>query len=84
MALREVEDAYGARWTVYEVRPSANSSGSPRVRDVFTAGWVCFQTSGERRRLPGIPEGWDQLEDLALLALKDTAIRVEATLPPRR
>lgn len=77
MALREVEDAYGERRTIFEVRPSARSGGSPRVRDVFAAGWLSFHASLERRRLPGISEGWDQLDDRALLVLKETATRVQ-------
>lgn len=78
MALREVEDAYGERWTIFEVRPSARSGASPQVRAILVDGWICFQSSFERRRLAGITAGWDQLDDLALLALKDTATRVQS------
>ena len=83
MALRVVEDATGTTWTIYEVRPSAQRRRSPRVRDVFAARWVCFHSNDERFRLPGIPDGWAQLDDPALLALMETAMRVQARAPAR-
>jgi hypothetical protein len=29
----------------------------------FAYGWLCFETSGEKRRLAPVPEGWDRADD---------------------
>jgi hypothetical protein len=29
----------------------------------FTYGWLCFETTGEKRRLAPVPEGWDRADD---------------------
>ena len=29
----------------------------------FTYGWLCFETSDEKRRLAPVPEGWDRADD---------------------
>jgi len=29
----------------------------------FTFGWLCFETTGEKRRLAPVPEGWDRADD---------------------
>ena len=29
----------------------------------FAAGWLCFETAGEKRRLAPVPEGWDRADD---------------------
>ena len=29
----------------------------------FTYGWLCFETSGEKRRLAPVPDGWDRADD---------------------
>jgi hypothetical protein len=41
------------------------------------AGWLAFQTMGERRRVSPIPADWDRLPDdeLARLALRATRLR---------
>jgi len=36
----------------------------------MNSGWLAFEsTDGERRRVAPIPQGWDALEDAALLRL---------------
>jgi hypothetical protein len=32
----------------------------------FAAGWLCFETQGEKRRLAPVPESWDRAEDETL------------------
>ena len=73
MALREVSDESGVSWTIYDVQPSLGRRGVPQVQTDFVGGWLCFQCSEEKRRLPGIPRGWEQLDDLALIALLSSA-----------
>ena len=29
----------------------------------FAYGWLCFETTGEKRRLAPVPEGWDRADD---------------------
>jgi hypothetical protein len=39
--------------------------GLPRatIAPEFTYGWLCFETSGEKRRLAPVPDGWDRADD---------------------
>ena len=41
---------------------------SPRasVAQEFANGWLCFETSGEKRRLAPVPESWDRADDETL------------------
>lgn len=29
----------------------------------FSAGWLCFETEGEKRRLAPVPDAWDRADD---------------------
>lgn len=44
-----------------------------RISSEFTSGWLCFQSSHEKRRLAPVPDGWEHLEDAALEPLLDQA-----------
>jgi hypothetical protein len=39
----------------------------------ITRGWLCFESSGDRRRLQPIPEGWHLLPDSGLITLLQQA-----------
>lgn len=71
--MREVRDAAGTLWTVFDVLPSASRRSLPQVQAGYAAGWLCFQCATERRRHPGVPAGWSSLPDDALLRLIDGA-----------
>jgi hypothetical protein len=71
--MREVSDAAGTVWTVFDVIPSTNRRALSQVKAGYTAGWLCFQCDTERRRHPGLPERWTELPDTALLALIEGA-----------
>lgn len=45
-----------------EVRKSPRAS----VAEEFAHGWLCFETSGEKRRLAPVPELWDRADDQTL------------------
>ena len=46
------------------LRPdSGTNPRSPPVAAEFTYGWLCFETTGEKRRLAPVPEGWDRADD---------------------
>ncbi len=47
---------------------------APELRE----GWLCFECSGERRRLAPIPSGWELLTESELASLC-----LSATLAPR-
>lgn len=33
------------------------------------AGWLCFESEGERKRLAPVPEAWESVDDMTLAAL---------------
>ena len=77
IAVRELRDAQGVEWRVWEVVPKISSSkGAPgeRLGD-YGEGWLAFEsrTGAERRRLPHIPDGWKELGDSDLEKLLDRA-----------
>jgi hypothetical protein len=48
------------------------------VREELASGWLCFQSDAAKRRLVGIPERWEQLDDSALMSLMTAAALVTA------
>ncbi len=60
MALREFMDQ-STPWRAWDVRPTgALRPGSPLpTAPGLEAGWICFESAGEKRRLAPIPEGWE-------------------------
>ena len=85
MALRELRDESGVLWTVYDVHPSAARRRTLQLREELSSGWLCFQSDVAKRRLIGIPDRWEQLDDSALMSLMTAAALVSAktnTLPP--
>jgi hypothetical protein len=67
MTMRSCTDRRGIRWEVFEVLPGADGRAIARMPEAFRAGWLCFQSASERRRLAPIPLGWQQWEDRELL-----------------
>lgn len=85
MALRELRDESGVLWTVYDVHPNTVRHGTLQVREELASGWLCFQSDVAKRRLVGIPENWEQMDDGALMSLMTAAAVVAAStskLPP--
>ena len=78
MALREVQDERGVLWTISDVHPSTQRHGTVQVREELASGWLCFQSDAAKRRLVGIPEQWEQLDDGALMSLMTAAALVAA------
>jgi hypothetical protein len=73
MALRELVDSEGVSWIVFPVRPTSDRRVAGATRPELAQGWLCFQSDGGRRRLPGIPVDWEALPDEELLVLMATA-----------
>lgn len=65
--LRGFVDSTGVEWRVWEVVPSrAAIETSPRVQSrtslsatPYANGWLCFESTAEKRRLAPIPTGWE-------------------------
>ena len=78
MALRELRDASGVLWTIYDVHPSTVRHGTLQIREELAEGWLCFQSDAAKRRLIGIPDQWEQMDDGALMSLMTAAALVTA------
>lgn len=95
MGLREIRDARGMEWRLWDVTPSTGMLGALRLRaarvparqnandalEQLRGGWLVAESArGERRRLVPIPAGWAQFPDAELLLLLGRA----EPLAPRR
>lgn len=69
MALRELIDEGGNHWVVFAVQPTLASRATGGTRAELAQGWLCFQCEIERRRMPGIPDGWEGMSDAELLVM---------------
>src|SRR3954468_12813301 len=69
-ALREVRDAAGVLWTVFEVSPRGKVEAG---HEGEAQNWLCFAAGDERRRLQPVPARWAELPVSALLALLEEA-----------
>lgn len=70
---RVFDDATGKRWHAYAVQPSVGTIESGALSELFSHGWLCFESHDQRRRLAPIPENWkslstDELRELCLRA----------------
>jgi hypothetical protein len=82
MAVRDFVDAEGVRWKVWPVRPETlqPKTAAEDYLGEYEAGWLCFESVSERRRLPEYPEDWEQLSEPELRAL----LRVATVVPKRK
>lgn len=71
--MRELRDAAGIQWTVFDVVPSVRRGSMTQVQPGYAGGWLCFQCETERRRHPGVPADWANLPDADVLALLESA-----------
>lgn len=69
MKTRKFKDSAGVEWTVFCVTPpeSVHSGGE------CPAGWLCFDSRAERRRLGEIPTDWTALREDQLARLLELA-----------
>jgi len=82
MAVRDFVDAAGVAWKVWPVSPEAlqPKTAAEDYLGEYEAGWLCFESEGERRRLAEYPEGWAALSDAELHVL----LRAAAVVPERK
>jgi hypothetical protein len=50
-----------------------------RVSAPMSAGWLCFESASEKRRLAPVPSGWQQMSDRGLEELCNSATAVVKT-----
>lgn len=82
MAVRDFNDGNGMAWRVWPVKPEAlqpRTAAEDYLGD-YGDGWLCFESSGERRRLAMFPRDWESLSDEELCKLLDGA----AVVPKRK
>jgi hypothetical protein len=75
--LRQFLLSDGRECAVFGVDPSLSDSVDPE----FCAGWLCFEQSGERRRLGPIPKDWQTFSDTDLADLWKRATWFSGKLP---
>jgi len=77
---KRFESPDGRRWMVWSVLPGQHTSTALRSRNRLPggleAGWLCFDTEGEKRRLVPVPDAWEAVEDDGLWALCGSACPV--------
>lgn len=68
MAHRQFTDSQGTQWDVYDViaLPGFGRPGEPQLAphsEQFRAArtWLAFESANEKRRLPSIPDNWEQM-----------------------
>jgi hypothetical protein len=88
MTVRDFVDANGVSWRVWPVTPDAlqpRTAAEDYLGD-YSEGWLCFESSTERRRLARYPGNWEDLPDEELCSLLTAAAIVPARknthLPP--
>jgi len=82
MTMRSCTDRTGVRWEIFEVQPDTEGRTIGRMPEAFRSGWLCFQSSTERRRLAPIPIGWQRWEERELLGALDYGQRSPRRTPP--
>jgi hypothetical protein len=88
MAVRDFVDAEGVSWKVWPVVPEElqPKTAAEDYLGEYEAGWLCFESTVERRRLPEYPKNWEQLSESELCALLRLATvvpkRISRHLPP--
>lgn len=67
MALRNFTDSQGQTWRVWNVIPQyAASHDEEQMTPGLQGGWLCFENSGDKRRLSPIPGDWENAGNEAL------------------
>ena len=92
MTMHNFVDAAGTAWEVFEVFPGSEGRKVSRVPEDFRSGWLCFQSSTERRRLAPIPVNWETWDTVQLSSAlstthgfpRRTPRASEVQLPPQR
>jgi len=75
--MRQIRDAAGTEWLVYEVNPISGEWRSiDSLPEGYRSGWLCFESPTEKRRLTPLPSGWENLTIEQLSRLLLSAVQV--------
>ena len=75
MGHRTIRDGQGLEWQIWDTTPAK------QVSQTLEAGWLTFESAGEKRRLAPVPLYWFHATDQELLALLDRAQPVRPKAP---
>ena len=67
MGHRTIRDARGQEWQIWDTTPAK------QVSQTLEAGWLTFESEGDKRRLAPVPLYWVNASDDELLALLERA-----------
>jgi hypothetical protein len=70
---RSFADARGVQWDVFAVHPAPRPESRTPLPATLRYGWLCFESSVEKRRLGPIPDNWESLDDRQLEELSQRA-----------
>ena len=82
MTMRSCTDRAGAHWEIFEVHPGVERRSNSRMPEAFRAGWLCFQSPTERRRLAPIPLDWEEWTERELLGALEQGYPSPRRTPP--
>lgn len=64
--MKAFRDSNNQEWTVFEVRRQVSTSDGVFLPTGYSDGWLCFETSTEKRRLVKYPPQWKQCSEREL------------------
>jgi len=76
MGIRTIRDGEGRSWRVWHVMPQSQVLRAAAA--AMNGGWLCFESDGDKRRLPGPAAGWETLRDAELVEMLGRATPVRA------
>jgi hypothetical protein len=77
--MRQIRDAAGVEWVVYEVNPMINAwRMGDSLPEGYRNGWLCFESCNEKRRLTPLPDGWQEYPVDQLSVLVGSAVPVRS------
>lgn len=71
MAVRDFVDEKGTKWRVWPVLRSSihpKTAAEDYLGD-YGEGWLCFESTNERRRLARYPDDWEKMDEKELCGL---------------
>ena len=79
MPERTFQDSSGTEWLVYDCAPRADLVRGFALD--YQAGWLCFQSATEKRRLVKFPRDWENYSAKQLEELCEKAVIVSWVSP---
>jgi hypothetical protein len=80
--MRILTDSTGVQWTVFEVKRQADSKDRwSYLPEEYGDGWLCFESSFNKRRLTPVPPRWREFGDDELERALGRAQPVNRTRP---